>query len=127
MRIRLEADAVHLILSYVVKGDIRLIVSPAHTVEIQANPDFSTRDLLLFTLAEVGQFPAFDLGGVRERAEELVQRGLGPADAAHLAFAEAARADFVTCDDRLIRRCRRAWAAVWVGDPVEYCVKEKLR
>jgi len=127
MRIRMEADAVHLILSHVDAGDLRLIVSPAHTVEIEANPDLNGRDLLLFTLRQVGQYPAFDGQAVRQRAEELVQKGLGPADAAHLAFAEAAKADLVTCDDRLIRRCTRVRTTVWVGDPVEYCVKEKLR
>jgi predicted nucleic acid-binding protein len=127
MRIRVEADAVHLILSYVTTGDLSLIVSPAHIVEIEANPDPTGRDLLLFTLQQVGQYPAFDRRRVRRRAEELVQRGLGAADAAHLAFAEAAEADFVSCDDRLIRQCRRIRATIWVGNPVEYCVKENLR
>jgi hypothetical protein len=36
-------------------------------------------------------------------------------------------ADFVSCDDRLIRQCRRVQARIWVGNPVEYCVKENLR
>lgn len=127
MRIRLEADAVHLILSYAAAGDLNLIASPAHTIEIKANPDPAGRDLLLFTLEQVGRHPLFDLDQVRQRAEELVQQGLGPADAAHLAFAEAAEADFVSCDDRLIRQCRRVQARIWVGSPVEYCVKENLR
>lgn len=127
MRIRLEADAVHLILSYVTTGDVSLVVSPAHLIEIRANPNPPARDLLLLTLNQVGAFPAFRLNHVRERAEELVQRGLGPADAAHLAFAEAAEADFVTCDDRLIRQCGRVQPDVWVGDPLGYCVKENLR
>lgn len=94
MRVRLEADAVHLILSHVTAGNVRLIVSPAHTAEIQANPDAVKRDLLLFTLQQVGHYPGFVRQPTRLRAEELVLRGLGPADAAHLAFAEAAGADF---------------------------------
>ncbi len=104
-----------------------MIVSPAHLIEIRANPSPTARDLLLLTLNQLGQFPALRLEHVRERAEELVHRGLGLADAAHLAFAEAAEADFVTCDDRLIRQCRRVQPNVWVGDPDEYCVKENLR
>jgi len=44
MRIRLEADAVHLILSHVTAGNLSLIVSPAHTIEIEANPDPTGRD-----------------------------------------------------------------------------------
>ena len=127
IRIRLEADAVHLILSYVSAGEVSLIVSPAHEIEIEANPDPGARDLLLYTLRLIGERPAFDRHRVRERAEELVQRGMGPADAAHLAFAEAAQADFVTCDDRLIRQSKRIGARIWLGDPIEYCVKEDLR
>ena len=42
---------------------------------------------------------------IAERAQELVQQGLGAMDALHLACAEAAGSDyFLTCDDRLIRR-----------------------
>jgi len=126
MRIRLEADAVHLILSHVAASSVNLIVSPAHTVEIEANPDSTARDLLLFALQQVGRHPVFDRPEVRRRAEWLARQGLGPADAAHVAFAEAAGADFVSCDDRLIRQCRRVQISVWVGDPVEYCVKEEL-
>jgi len=43
-----------------------------------------------------------------ERADELTEAGLGTADAVHVADAEALDADvLLTCDDRLIRRCRR--------------------
>ena len=52
---------------------------------------------------------------------------VGPADAAHLAFAEAAQASFVTCDDRLIRQCRRLPVSAWCGDPVAFWVEEDLR
>jgi predicted nucleic acid-binding protein len=126
MRVRLETDAVQIILSHVTAGDVDLIVSPAHQVEIEANPDATQRDLLQVTLKQMGQFPAFDLAQSRRQAEELARRGLGLADAAHLAFAEQAAADFVTCDDRLVHQCRRVRSRVWAGNPVEYCVKENL-
>lgn len=64
---------------------------------------------------------------VRARAEYLVQHGVGIADAAHLAFAEAEKADFVTCDDRLLRKCRAVGSRVWCGTPIEFCVKEDLK
>lgn len=57
----------------------------------------------------------------------LVQLGFGPADAAHLAFAEAGQADFVTYDDRLPKPCRRVQPGVWGGSPLLYCDKENLR
>lgn len=45
---------------------------------------------------------------VEQRAEKLVEMGLKPLDALHLALAKAAEADyFCTCDDRLLRRARQ--------------------
>jgi predicted nucleic acid-binding protein len=127
MRVRLETDAVQLILSHVRAGNLALIVSAAHELEIGAIGDATERDQLLTMLRQVGSRIALDLGQTRERAEELVQQGLGPADAAHLAFSEAAHADFVTCDDRLLRQCRRARPGIWCGTPVAFCDKENLR
>ena len=54
-------------------------------------------------------------------------RKFGPSDAAHLAFAEAAEADFVTCDDRLLRQCRRVQPSVWFGTLMAFCDKENLQ
>ena len=63
----------------------------------------------------------------RERAEELVKTGFGVADAAHVAFAEEAGAQFISCDDSLIKKCRNHDIKVWCSDPVAFCVKEGLR
>lgn len=127
MRIRLETDAVQLILSHVRGGSLTLIVSPVHDVEIGAIEDSTEREHLLSTLRELGQRVPLNLERTRQRAEQLVQRGLGPADAAHLAFAEAAEADFVTCDDRLLRQCRRVQPSVWFGTLTAFCDKENLQ
>ena len=78
-------------------------------------------------LRQVGHRPTFDLKQIRKRAEQLTRQGLGPADAAHLAFAEATEADFITCDDRLLRQCRRVQPGVWFGTPVKFCDKENLK
>lgn len=126
MRVRLETDAVNLILSHVRAGNLTLIVSQAHNLEIGAIDVAPEREQLLTMLDRVGVRHETDLRLARERAEHLVRHGLGPADAVHLAFAEAARADFVTCDDRLLRQCRRLTPAVWFGTPVAYCAKENL-
>jgi predicted nucleic acid-binding protein len=77
-------------------------------------------------LNEIGSRAGFDVHRVRRRAEQLTEEGLGPADAAHLAFAETATASFVTCDDRLIRQCRRIQPSVWCGDPMAFCSEENL-
>jgi predicted nucleic acid-binding protein len=127
MRIRLETDAIQLILSHIRSGRLTLIVSPAHEVEIMAIEDLAEQEHLISTLQQISRCFTFNLEQTRIRAEQLVQLGLGPADAAHLAFAEAAQANFVTCDDRLLRRCRRVRPGIWVGGPVAFCEKERLR
>lgn len=127
MRIRLETDAVQLILGNVYSKNLTLIVSPAHEAEIAAIDEASEREHLELLLEEHGVQPAFDLVGARKRAQQLVQKGLGIADAAHIAFAEQAQADFVTADDRLIRQCRRAGVGIWSGTPIAFCEKETLR
>ena len=62
----------------------------------------------------------------RGRAEHLYQLGFGPADAAHVAFAELGSCDFVTVDDRLLRQLSRVGPEVWFGTPMAYCDKEEL-
>jgi len=41
-------------------------------------------------------------------------------DAAHLVFAEAAEADFATCDDRLCKKCGTLDLKIWTGNPVVF-------
>jgi len=127
MRIRLETDAVLLILSHVRSKNLTLIVSPVHRVEIAAIADLAERKHLQVLLNESGTRGSFNLASGRQRAEELIKHGLGAADAAHLAMTEQARADFVSCDDRLLRQCRRIQPSVWFGTPIAYCAKENLR
>jgi predicted nucleic acid-binding protein len=127
MRIRLETDAVLLILSHVRSHTLTLIVSAAHHVEITAIEDLAERAHLQLLLQESGTSIPFDLARARQRAEQLVQSGLGLADAAHLALAEQAGSDFVTCDDHLLRQCRRIRPDIWCGTPIAYCEKEDLR
>jgi predicted nucleic acid-binding protein len=127
IRIRLETEAVQLILSHIRLGLLTFITAPVHRIEVSAIPDFTEREYLLALLEEIGNDVAVDHARVRARAEALADEGVGPADAAHLAFAEAAEADFITTDDRLIRQCKRVDAAVWCGNPVAFCEKEELR
>ena len=127
LRVRLETDAIQLILSHVRSGQLTLIVSPAHDVEISVIDEMAEREHLTSLLQQIGQRVEFDLKQTRQRAEQLSRLALGPADAAHLAFAEGAQASFITCDDRLLRQCKRARPTVWVGTPVSFCDKEELR
>jgi len=127
LRIRLETEALNLILSKVKKGDYRLLVSKAHTKEIEAIPDVFERIELQTLLERLGEPVKVNLTKTRKRAEELVELGFGIADAAHVAFAEQAQAQFISCDDTLILPLLRSDINVWCGNPVAFCEKEGLR
>ena len=57
----------------------------------------------------------------------IVMRGFGVADAAHVAFAEECGAKFITCDDRLIKKCKKHNIRVWCDNPMMFCLTEKIQ
>lgn len=127
VRIRLETEAVNLILANVRAKAFRLVASPAHFREIAAIGDLFERikiEVLLYIKAERIKT---DLSSVQNRAEQLIKNGFGPADAAHVAFAESVGADFISCDDKLVKQCLGKEIKVWVGNPTTFCDKEFLR
>ncbi|BBO16475.1 conserved hypothetical protein [Candidatus Brocadia pituitae] len=42
-------------------------------------------------------------------------------------FAEATSAFFITCDDKLLRKCNKLNVKISVVSPVDFCFKEDLR
>lgn len=57
---------------------------------------------------------------VNRRARVLVGRGFPVLDAFHVAYAEAAKADFLaTCDDRLLRLAKGERLRVRVANPLD--------
>lgn len=126
-RIRLETNALDLVLAHIQPTKRELIVSPVHLAEIQAIKNVEERQHLLLLLESIAAKLEYDLVAIRNRAETLADGGMGIADAAHIAFAEAAEADFVTVDERLLRQCQRLNVQVWTGSPLSYCDKEGLR
>lgn len=127
LRIRLETEAVNLILSKLREGSLNLLVSPAHTKEIEAIPDLSERIELKAILEELGEPIRGDMSKIRRKAEDLVSLGFGVADAAHVAFAEYSGAQFISCDEKLVKKCLAQKIKVWCGNPVSFCEKEGLR
>jgi hypothetical protein len=127
LRIRLETDAVNLILAHVKQGRYVLLVSPVHRREIAAIPDGYERTALQTILDQYGVPTEVDGVATRQRAEDLVAVGFGVADAAHMAFAEQSGASFISCDDKLLKKCGRFGVGIWCGNPVAYCEKEGLR
>jgi predicted nucleic acid-binding protein len=127
MRIRLETEAVNMILSKVRDGNYKLIVSPVHIKEIEAISDAIERVELQIVLDKWGETIHVNMAETRSRADDLVNSGFGIADAAHVAFAEQADVPFISCDDRLIRQCINNKMNIWCGNPVAFCEKENLR
>ena len=104
-----------------------MIVSPVHFKEIEATSDTVERVKLFYLLNSYGEVVNVDMAEARHKADQLFGAGFGAADAAHVAFAEIAAADFVTCDDRLLKHCLKSDIKIWCGDPLQYCLKEDLK
>ncbi len=119
-RVRIEAEAVLMILALVESGEWSHVSSTMAVKEINAGSDWERRDRMLEMLPEdSGIMEVSD--AVLQRGEELERVGLHAADAIHVAAAEAQQADaFVTCDDRLLRVARRRarMFRVRVCDPI---------
>jgi len=127
LRIKLETDAVNLILSKVRQGKFRVLVSPVHVKEIENISDLVERIELQTILATLGQPVTADKDKAYNRAEELVKLGFGLADAAHVSFAEQSGAAFISVDDKLIKKCLKHKIQVWCGNPVAFCEEDKIR
>lgn len=127
LRIRMESEAVNLILSNIKQGKFRLLVSPVHIIEIDAISDNYECIHLRTLLEKYGEMVKVDMSKTRARAEELFQKGFGLADAAHIAFAEESNAPFITCDDQILNKCLKEKMGIWCTNPVIFCEKEKLR
>jgi predicted nucleic acid-binding protein len=127
MRIRLETNAYYLIIQALQAARYAMVVSPVHFLEANAINDLEEKREIIGVLETLGTAVECDLAATRRRAEDLYAHKFGLADAAHLAFAEA-KADFsISCDDRLLRQCRRAKVAVNAMSPVEFIIVEDLK
>ena len=105
-KIFLETQAVILILQMVEAKLIELVNSSVLEYEnsrnsVLVNQQTMKRYLQIATIKqEVNET-------TRERAQELEKQGVKAIDALHVACAEASKSDyFITCDKRLINRCR---------------------
>lgn len=127
MRIRLETDAFYLILQHIKDGHYTMIASAVHFREVAEIEDPRERIEVMGLLNRYGITPSCNFSDVRKRADHLHAQRLGVADAAHIAFAEATSDVVITCDDQLLRRCRRLSVHVQVMNPLDFCQAEDLR
>jgi predicted nucleic acid-binding protein len=121
-RIRLEAEAVLVILGHIASGAWQWVSSDMLDYEIDhiEDPDRKNQvaDQTSMAQSQVGIGPAHV-----QRAEELQALGFRPKDALHVACAESAGADvLLTTDDRFLRAAsrNRRRLRVSVRNPLEW-------
>jgi hypothetical protein len=124
-RVWLETLCFMLILQMVEAGEAELIRSPFQVLENTENPA-PERRLWVDACLKLATRSVRVTAEMQNRANALVKAGLKPLDAAHVAAAENAAADFfVTCDDRLIRNYRGPLPALTPPELVLTLTKEE--
>jgi hypothetical protein len=125
LRIRMETDALYLILRHIEAGRYRAAVSPVHFHEVDAIRGREER-MEVRALLQRLELPLieYDQDQARARATALHTAGMGVADAAHVAFAEQMADCFITCDDNLLKRCRRIGLSIAAMNPIEFVANE---
>jgi predicted nucleic acid-binding protein len=105
-RVWLETLAMSLVFSMVELGEAEMIISSIQLFENRASPELLRRLWVQNWLNRSSVRVRLNQQ-VRTRARELQDDGLKGLDALHLSMAEFAGAtDFLTCDDRVIRKYR---------------------
>ena len=121
-RIRLEAEAVTLILELVQRKKLALTISDASITENNRCRDDEKRRQVACLMQLSGRRLKLD-AAVITRAEQFSISGFGVFDALHLAFAEKAGVDVIlTTDDRMLALARRRGTSlnVRVENPVAW-------
>jgi predicted nucleic acid-binding protein len=127
-RIRLEAEAILLILRRIQADDWSWAGSPAVIAEIRRTPDEERRQAMTSLLKRMNITIPLTTQ-IAARVQALETMGFKPFDAAHLAFAEAGQVDvFLTTDDRLIHTAVRHSdkIAVEVENPLRWLQERML-
>jgi predicted nucleic acid-binding protein len=119
-RVNVEAEAVLTVLHMVESGQVELLSSEALQFEIDRIPNMERQARAQEMLRLASQTLEL-VAPIEAQADSLVQSGLRPLDALHLAFASWAKADyFCTCDDKLLKKAKRLKAlAIKVVSPLE--------
>jgi predicted nucleic acid-binding protein len=113
-RIRMEAEAVTLVIQQCAAGEWRHVSSQMSVIEIAANPDREKQRRVRALLPVLSDIIDLD-DAIYRRATVLENMGFRPADAVHMASAEAQHADvLLTCDDQFLRAAKRSSAKLGV-------------
>jgi predicted nucleic acid-binding protein len=126
-RIRLEAEAILLILTHIQTNDWIWVSSEVVLDEIEQTPTKKRRDRLHQLIANAHESYALTDKDVNQ-AKSLVKKGLTAMDALHIACAEACGVDvFLTTDDKLIRQATRLVKQINipVENPLNWLIKQQ--
>lgn len=126
LRVRLETDSVFLIMKRIESGRYSAVVSPVHYKEVGAIKEISVRLEIESMLNRLDKSSECNLIQACHRAETLIDIGFCIADAAHVAFAEQLAECFITCDDKLLKRCAQTNLCIAAMSPLEFIAKEEL-
>ena len=122
VRIRLEAEAVLLILAESGLGTHEWLSSDLVDIEIDRTPDPERRRRVKLLAAHADE--CIGIGQQElQRAKQIEALGFRPYDALHLACAESGNATvFLTTDDKLLRAASRATAQLHtdVSNPLDW-------
>jgi len=106
-RIRLETEAIIIILKYIRKGKIDLIGSDILLLEINKTANLIRKSKLNFLLKNISNYIITDIK-TKKRAEFLKNKGFDNFDALHIANAEINDVNyFISTDDKLIKLYNR--------------------
>lgn len=120
-KIFLETQAVVLILGMVENNLIELVSSSVLEYENSRNPFHLKQQSMNQYLKLATSYQLVD-EQIKQRAEQLEQQGIKAMDALHVAASEASNSDyFLTCDKRLINRCREL--TLKVINPVDFILE----
>jgi predicted nucleic acid-binding protein len=122
-RVRLEAEAVLSILEMAESGELQIPGSDVIDDELSGMPDNERREKTESLLALTSSHIALTTS-IEQRAADLQKQNITPLDALHLASAENAQADyFLTTDDDLLRKAKRAGLKVRVENPAKWLIQ----
>lgn len=106
-RVRLETEAVLLILEKLRQREWEWVGSEILLFEVGQNPDLENRQRTLLLASQSHQVIEI-IEKVLRRADELTEKGFDTYDAIHLASAEYGKTDvFLTTDDRILKLAHR--------------------
>jgi predicted nucleic acid-binding protein len=105
-RVRVETEAVFVVLAAVQAGELSLLGSEALEYEAGRIPD-EMRRAEVFSVLSLASEHLQITDAVENLALAFEQQGLRAMDAIHVALASTAQADFFcTCDDKLFRKAK---------------------